>query len=211
MADHSATSSSHDYYGNRVCANPKTPGEPCYENKECEFNICESGSCSAGKPVGESCTDDSECESKKCVDLCVKKSVGEACTTPFECETDICSNNVCSTPKAGGESCNNGEECQTGVCEYGECKDPKNNGERCNSPKECQSGVCEYSNVYWDIVCTGKPNGASCTSNARYILCTGSSTNDYAGTSCTRVAAHAGAAATATISARSSAYNACHP
>ena len=129
--------------------------------KTCDCCIPAEGGCSPQGFSFDCCTN--QCSQDIFGLKCVGRAEGSACNTNGECTSGLCTNDVCRCP-SDKEACNG--HChppcpapvirRPGGCD---CCTPK--GSSC-SAVPCCSGTCDAGGL-----CTGLPNGATCTSNAQ--------------------------------------------
>jgi len=117
--------------------------EDCPEDTWCNDDNWP-GSCEPPKSAGERCDEDRECE-HYCNDrYCVtKKSDYSDCVEDEECIGGWCNNGRCD--KLG--RCWSDSDCEEGqFCDHSlydpECRDPKPDGSHCEDDEECLSGWC---------------------------------------------------------------------
>jgi|GEM_PF-5848923 len=101
-----------------LCSIPKSTGEPCLYNEQCQSQTCYQGKCVI--PAGQTCPESpADCISGECLDLLIGKTC--ICTSQNHCPDDkFCSSfKSCEKKYPNGASCTEQTQmaCQSGTCD----------------------------------------------------------------------------------------------
>jgi hypothetical protein len=157
-------------YGDPKCRPTRAIGIYCFEDRQCQSNICRQSQCATGcASAGAACSADGDCctgavcSSGTCA--AAPAANGATCLIAARCQSGNCTNGKCSAPKvANGSSCSTAAQCQSGNCTNGKCAAPAfANGASCTAGNQCQSGNCTNG------TCAAPPaaNGAACSTGAQ--------------------------------------------
>jgi hypothetical protein len=125
-------------------------GEACYQNSQCENEMCNNSKC--GKVPKEECANSKDCQSRNCVKegetkICLIRP-GDSCEVNKhdQCQNKKCVSGKCSLSKTG-ERCKHSSHCaDNGRCSEDKCV--KRTGQSCTKTDECDkdhqcnSGKC---------------------------------------------------------------------